>query len=136
GVDRRRRGLSCGCGGALVGGAADDQCLWPHGGDGLRHDERSVVGRLCSAAWPSDLEHADLCIGRWIGASACWGSWGALHCGGWGWSWVRWAWRADGGAFCCGSVWCWGEADVPQRGLGALARGWSFGVCGASGPSG
>src|SRR5262249_41262370 len=29
-----------------------------------------------------------------------------------------------------------GKADVPQRGLGALARGWGFGVCGARGPAG
>src|SRR5262249_51820056 len=36
------------------------------------------------------------------------------------------AWRAWGGA----------EPDVPERGLGALARGWGFGVCGARGPSG
>jgi len=28
------------------------------------------------------------------------------------------------------------EPDVPQRGPGALARGWGFGVCGACGPSG
>src|SRR5262249_57442537 len=107
-------------GGGLVGGARDDQCLGPHGGDGLRDHERSVVRRLCAAAWSSDLEHADLCLGWLFGACACWGCWGALHRGGWGWAWVCRAWRADGGALCCGSVWCCGGPNVPQRGLGAL----------------
>src|SRR5262249_29567487 len=76
------------------------------------------------------------CLGWLFGACACWGCWGALHRGGWGWAWVCRAWRADGGALCCGSGWCCGGPDVPQRGLGALARGWGFGGCGGRGPTG
>src|SRR5262249_51200132 len=62
---------------------------------------------------------------------------GELYIAG-GWSWARlcWARRAGGGGVCCRPVWCCGEPDVPQRGLGALARRWGFGVCGACGPSG
>src|SRR5262249_10498836 len=82
------------------------------GAEGLRDHEGSVVRRLCPAAWSSDLEHAGLCIGWLFGACVCWGCWGALHRGGWGWAGVCWAWRADGGALCCGSVWCCGEPDV------------------------
>ena len=43
--DRKSNGIDRGfgrtvkIGGALVAGAADDQCLWPHGGDGLRDHE-------------------------------------------------------------------------------------------------
>ena len=64
------------------------------------------------------------------------GSWGALHIR-WGcWSRLCWSRRSDWGALCCGPVWRCGWSDVPQRGLGALARGWSIGVCWAVGPSG
>ena len=38
---------------------------------------------------------------------------------------------SDGGAVCCGPVWCCGEPDVPHRGPGALARGRGAGVPGA-----
>src|SRR6516165_2196652 len=79
---------------------------------------------------------ADLCIGWLFGASSCWCCWGALHSGGWGWARLCWARWSDGGAFCCGPVWCCGKADVPQRGPGALAHRWGFGVCGSRGPSG
>ena len=43
---------------------------------------------------------------------------------------------ADGGAVCCGPVWCCGEPDVPHRGPGALARGRGAGVPGACGCAG
>ena len=39
----------------------------------------------------------------------------------------------DGGAVCCRPVWSRGEPDVPQRGLGALARGRGAGVSRACG---
>src|SRR5262249_35648673 len=95
-----------------------------------------VMGRLGRAAWWSDLEHADLCIGWLFGACACWGGWGALHSGGRGWAGICWSWRADGGAFCCGLVLGFGEAGVPQGGPGGVALGWSLWGCGASGPAG
>src|SRR5262245_3737712 len=61
---------------------------------------------------------------------------GSFTSRGLGLAWVCRAWRADGGALCCGSVWWRGGPDVPQRGLGALARRGGFGVCGARGPTG
>src|SRR5437867_8817822 len=76
------------------------------------------------------MEHAGLCVGQLSGASACWGSWGALHI--WGWCCARLfgPWWSDWGALCCGPVWGCGQPDVPQRGFCALAPGWRFGVCG------
>src|SRR5262249_38692080 len=75
------------------------------------------------ADWSSDLEHAGLCIGWRFGACACWGCWGALHRGGWGWSWVCRAWRAGGGALFWGGGWGGGGGVVPHRGVVARVRG-------------
>src|SRR5215510_12631505 len=86
--------------------------------------------------WSSAAQLRRVCIGQLFGACACWGSWGALHLWGGSCAWVFGSWCSDIGAFCCGSVWCCGGSDVPQRGPGALARGWSFGVCGSRGPTG
>ncbi len=76
-----------------------------------------------SSDWSSDLEHAGLCFGRRVAACACGGCGGALHCGLWccaGLSWPVWS---DGGAVCCGPVWCVWEPDVPDRGRWAVAFG-------------
>ena len=97
---------------------------------------RSADGGKYSADWPTDLEHAGLCIGRRIGACTCGGSWGALHSGsGSGAGLFAPCW-ADGGAVCGEPVWCGGEPDVPERGFGALARRWGSGVCWSGRPAG
>ena len=47
-----------------------------------------------------------------------------------------WPCGSDGGAVCCGPVWCCGEPDVPHRGPCALARRRGAGVPGACGCAG
>src|SRR5262249_22185084 len=44
--------------------------------------------------------------------------------------------RADGGTVCGGPAWGAGEADVPERGRSAVARGRGSGVPGAGGHAG
>ena len=77
---------------------------------------------------PSDLEHAGLRFGRRFGACTCWCERGALHCGFWSGAGLCGSCGADGGAVCCGPVWCCGEPDVPHRGpwrAGAATGCWS-----------
>ena len=132
----RRRVVCAGPGGALVAGPADDQRVRADRDDGLRDHERGAGGRDRSSDRPSDLEHAGLRSGRWSGACSCWGERGALHCGCGACAGLCGACGADGGAVCCGPVWCGGEPDVPHRGPGALARRRGAGVPGACGCAG
>src|SRR5262249_48008517 len=95
-LDRGGRGLFRGCGGALVAGAAGDQCLWSDRGDGLGDHEGSVIGGLCPPAWWCDLGHAGFLFGWVVWGFCSWGCLGAFHWGGWGWAGICWSWRADG----------------------------------------
>ena len=89
-------------------------------------NERLVL----AADWSSDLEHTGLCIGRGFAACTCGGFGGTLHCGGGTGAGLSGTAGSDGGAVCCGSEWAGWEPDVPDRGSGALAWGWSAGVFG------
>ena len=130
------RGMCCGCCGALVGRSAHDQCLWPDRGDGVRDHERSALRRGHPADWAADLEHACLCVGRWLGACSCWGMRGALHCGCGAGAGLSGACGADRGAVRGRPVRTCGQPDVPHRGSGALALGRGAGVPGACGRAG
>ena len=102
----------------------------------LRDHERGAWRARSSSDRPSDLEHAGLCFGRWSGACACWCERGALHCGVWSCAGLCGPCGSDGGAVCCGPVWCCGEPDVPHRRPCALARRRGAGVPGACGCAG
>ncbi len=106
--------------GAILDGATPDDAA----SDGAARGFGARWRRRASASdWPSDLEHAGLCIGWWVAGCSCGGLWGALRIGAWRCAGLSGSVRSDGGAVCRGPLWRCGQPDVPDRGPGALACG-------------
>ena len=116
------------------------QSIWPD----RSHDlvcrwlcgRRSELIRAARPDRPADLEHAGVRIGRQFAACTGGGSGGAVHIWGGACAGLSGSCGADGGAVCCGPVWCCGKPDVPQRGYCALAFGRGVGLSRARGCAG
>src|SRR6202030_968943 len=101
----------------------------------MRNAKRSSIRLASTADRSADMEYAGICVGWEFGAGTGGGSGGIVHSGSGIGARVCEAGRDDGGEICSGSVWCGGDADVPDGGLGAVAWGREPGIFGTDGPS-